>query len=173
MAPAASLRGLAIFLERCEASGTLSLTMLWADLTTSFSAVTIKSCVPSQQCFRWNCACGRQVRTIAARSRLGWGDVFFCFFFRWVGGDPDVWTHRRQTADLNRCKRLMSRVILEFLFVLVHAIFAPFPAPRLQPRAQQATAPIIGAIVYLPANEEIASQGAFAGKPHNDVCPSI
>eukprot|EP00903_Cladosiphon_okamuranus_P006776 g6606.t1 len=89
--PAASLQGLAIFLERCEASGTLSLAMMWADLTTSFSATTVKSCLPSQSCFRWNCACGRQ------------------------------------------------------------------------PRAQQATAPIIGAVVYLPANEEIVSHGAFKG----------
>lgn len=54
-------QGLAVFLERCEASGVVSLSMLWADLTTSFSAMTVKSCVPSQSCFRWNCACGRQV----------------------------------------------------------------------------------------------------------------
>lgn len=50
-----------MFLERCEARGTVAVSLLWADLTTSYSAVTVKSCLPSQRCFRWNCACGRQV----------------------------------------------------------------------------------------------------------------
>ncbi|CBJ29252.1 DNA polymerase [Ectocarpus siliculosus] len=88
---AASSEGLAIFLERCEASGVASLSVLWADLTTSFSAMTVKSCLPSQSCFRWNCACGRQ------------------------------------------------------------------------PRAQQATAPMIGAVVYLPGRAERIAWGASAG----------
>lgn len=33
-----------------------------------------------------------------------------------------------------------------------------------QPRAQQATAPIIGAIVYLPARQERTSHGILAGE---------
>lgn len=74
-APAASLQGLAIFLERCEASGTLCLAMIWADLTTSFSSTTVKSCLPSQSCFRWNCACGRQVRASIVSSRRGRGYI--------------------------------------------------------------------------------------------------
>lgn len=131
MAPAASLQGLSIFLERCEASGTLSLAMLWADLTTSFSAVTVKSCVPSQQCFRWNCACGRQVRTVAARSRPGQGDAWFLRFLsaslqvtpkkvavcrrRSRGLDPTK-AHRRTSVFF----RLVSPVMLEFCKVGVH-----------------------------------------------------
>lgn len=59
--PGASLQGLSVFLERCEASGIIALSLLWADLTTTCSAVTIKSCLPSQRCHRWNCACARQV----------------------------------------------------------------------------------------------------------------
>lgn len=50
-----------MFLERCEASGMIALSLLWADLTTTYSAVTIKNCLPSQRCHRWNCACARQV----------------------------------------------------------------------------------------------------------------
>lgn len=57
----ASSQALSVFLERCEARGTIALAMIWADLTTSFSAVTVKSCLPSQRCHRWNCSCGRQV----------------------------------------------------------------------------------------------------------------
>lgn len=59
----ASRQALTVFLERCEARGTVVVSMLWADLTTGYSAVTVKSCLPSKQCYRWNCACGRQVKT--------------------------------------------------------------------------------------------------------------
>lgn len=88
-----------------------------------------------------------------------------------VGSGSDIWTHRRQTSNLG-VSCLASPVTLEVCKVEVHIDFASFSAPCRQPRAQQATAPIIGAIVYLPANEEIASQGAFAGESHNKVCPS-
>lgn len=66
VSPGASHQGLSIFLERCEASGTMALSLLWADLTTTYSAVTIKSCLPSQRCHRWNCACCRQVREFSS-----------------------------------------------------------------------------------------------------------
>lgn len=67
----ASTEALGIFLERCEARGIVALAMLWADLTTSFSAVTVKGCTPSQSCHRWNCACGRQVWPIRSCPSLG------------------------------------------------------------------------------------------------------
>ncbi|CAB1096270.1 unnamed protein product [Ectocarpus sp. CCAP 1310/34] len=91
---AASSEGLAIFLERCEVSGVASLSVLWADLTTSFSAMTVKSCLPSQSCFRWNCACGRQGLCYA--------------FFRGVDPSPSLLTcasAARTESDTSGCSQ--------------------------------------------------------------------
>eukprot|EP00602_Paraphysomonas_sp_CaronLab_P012565 CAMPEP_0185040530 /NCGR_PEP_ID=MMETSP1103-20130426/38727_1 /TAXON_ID=36769 /ORGANISM="Paraphysomonas bandaiensis, Strain Caron Lab Isolate" /LENGTH=774 /DNA_ID=CAMNT_0027579881 /DNA_START=309 /DNA_END=2633 /DNA_ORIENTATION=+ len=69
-------KGLNLLVNKCQATSTVAVAVVWTDGTSSHADTSRRLCVPSRPCPSWNCTCDRHIRSQqAVRPLLG---AVFC-----------------------------------------------------------------------------------------------